>query len=107
MTVVGIKLFLALAGDFPNAATITLDSRVLLFTLFISLLTAVLFGLAPAMQASRPDLNAVFRDSDRKTTSASGRLARHALVICEVALSMVLLVGAGLMINTHYCPVKG
>src|SRR5277367_4169042 len=101
LTLVGIRVFLALAGgDFPNAETITLDGRVLLFTLGISLLTAVLFGLAPALRASRPDLNAVLRESERKTTSASSRLARHALVISEVALAMVLLVGAGLMINT-------
>ena len=101
LTLVGIRVFLALAGgDFPNAETITLDGRVLLFTLGIALLTAILFGLAPALRASRPDLNAVLRESERKTTSASSRLARHALVISEVALAMVLLVGAGLMINT-------
>jgi predicted permease len=100
LTLLGIKVFLAQAGDFPNADTITVDSRVLLFTLGTSLLTAILFGLAPAMRASRPDLNAVLRESERRTTSAASRLARHALVISEVALAMVLLVGAGLMINT-------
>ena len=101
LTLVGIRVFLALAGeDFPNAQAITLDGRVLVFTLGISLLTAILFGLAPALRASRPDLNAVLRDGERKTMSASSRLARHGLVISEVALAMVLLVGAGLMINT-------
>ena len=101
LTLAGIRLFLALAGgDFPDAELIRLDGRVLLFTLGISLLTAILFGLAPALRASRPDLNAVLRESERKTMSASSRLARHALVISEVALAMVLLVGAGLMINT-------
>ena len=101
LTLVGIRVFLALAGgDFPDAELITLDGRVLLFTLGISLLTAILFGLAPALRASRPDLNAVLRESERKTMSASSRMARHALVISEVALAMVLLVGAGLMINT-------
>ncbi|MGA7221617.1 MAG: ABC transporter permease [Candidatus Acidiferrales bacterium] len=100
LTFVGIKVFLALADDFPNADSITVDGRVLLFALGISLLTAILFGLAPALRASNPDLNAVMRESERKTTSAASRLARHALVISEVALAMVLLVGAGLMINT-------
>ncbi|MFZ1034904.1 MAG: ABC transporter permease [Candidatus Acidiferrales bacterium] len=100
LTFVGIKVFLALAEDFPNADSITVDGRVLLFALGISLLTAILFGLAPAMRAANPDLNAVMRESERKTTSAASRLARHALVISEVALAMVLLVGAGLMINT-------
>src|SRR5712671_5579152 len=100
LTYGGIKLLVALAGDFPNAADVEDDSRVLLFTLGLSLLTAILFGLAPAIQASRPDLNVVLRESERKTTNTSGRLARHSLAVAEVALAMVLLVGAGLMINT-------
>jgi putative ABC transport system permease protein len=100
LTFAGIKLFLTLAGEFPNSTTITLNGRVLLFTLGVSLLTAILFGLGPAIQASRPDLNVVLREGERKTTSASSRLARHGLAVSEVALAMVLLVGAGLMINT-------
>ena len=62
LTFVGIKVFLALADDFPNADSITVDRRVLLFALGISLLTAILFGLAPALRASNPDLNAVMRE---------------------------------------------
>ena len=54
------------------------------------------------MQAARPDLNAVLREGERKTTTTSGRLARHSLAVAEVALAMVLLVGAGLMINTIF-----
>src|SRR5467141_3261594 len=100
LTYGGIKLLVALAGDFPNAADVGVDGRVLLFTLGISLLTAILFGLAPAIQASRPVLNVVLREGERKTTNSSGRLARHSLAVAEVALAMVLLVGAGLMINT-------
>ncbi len=100
LTYAGIKLLLALAGEFPNASDVGIDGRVLLFTLGISLLTAILFGLAPAIQASRPNLNVVLRESERKTITGSGRLARHALAIAEVALATVLLVGAGLMINT-------
>jgi putative ABC transport system permease protein len=100
LTYAGIKLLLTLAGDFPNATDVGVDGRVLLFTLGVSLLTAILFGLAPAIQASRPDLNVVLREGERKTTTSSGRMARHALAVAEVALAMVLLVGAGLMINT-------
>ncbi len=96
----GIQLVLALAGDFPNAADVSVDARVLLFTLGISLATALLVGLAPALQASRPNLNMVLRESERKTTTASGSAARYSLAIAEVAMAMVLLVGAGLMINT-------
>ncbi|HWW19138.1 MAG TPA: ABC transporter permease [Candidatus Saccharimonadales bacterium] len=102
LTFGGIKLLIALAGEIPNANEINVDARVLLFTLGVSLLTAVLFGLAPAIQASRPDLNVVLRESERKTTTSSGRMARHSLAVAEVALAMVLLVGAGLMINTIF-----
>jgi putative ABC transport system permease protein len=100
LTYGGIKLLVALAGDFPNAADVGVDGRVLLFTLSVSLATALLFGLAPAIQASRPDLNVVLREGERKTTTSSGRIARHSLAVAEVALATVLLVGAGLMINT-------
>src|SRR5712692_323669 len=91
LTYVGIKLLVALAGDFPNSTDVGVDGRVLLFTLGVSLLTAILFGLAPAIQASRPDLNVVLREGERKTTTSSGRMARHALAVAEVALAMVLL----------------
>jgi putative ABC transport system permease protein len=100
LTVAGIKLFLALAGDFPNASAISLDGRVMLFTVLVSLLTAILFGLGPALHASRPDLNLELREGERKMTGTGSRLARHGLAVAEVALAMVLLVGAGLMINT-------
>jgi putative ABC transport system permease protein len=100
LTYAGIKMLVALAGEFPNSTEVGVNGRVLLFTLGLSLLTAILFGLAPAIQASRPDLNVVLREGERKTTNTSGRLARHSLAVAEVALAMVLLVGAGLMINT-------
>jgi len=100
LTLGGITYFSFAGGEFPNSESITIDGRVLLFTLGISLLTAILFGLAPALQVSRPDLNLVLREGERKTASVSRRLARHSLAVSEVALAMVLLVGAGLMINT-------
>jgi putative ABC transport system permease protein len=100
LTLLGIALFRRLAGDFPNAGSIDIDARVLLFTLGVSLLTAILFGLLPAIQASRPDLNIALREGGGSTASASRTFARHSLAVSEVALAMVLLVGAGLMINT-------
>jgi predicted permease len=100
LTYLGIELFLKLAGGFPNAEGIKVDGPVLFFTLVISLLSALLFGLFPALSASRPDLNAVLREGERKMGSGSRRFARHALAVAEVALAMVLLVGAGLMMNT-------
>ncbi len=100
LTYLGIYLFQKLAGEFPNSESIRVDGRVLLFTVAISLISAFLFGLIPALNASRPDLNAVLREGERKMGSGSRRFARHALAVSEVALAMVLLVGAGLMINT-------
>jgi putative ABC transport system permease protein len=98
--VLGIWIFRRLAVDFPNGDSINLDGRVLLFTLGVSLLTAMLIGLAPAIQAARPDLNLALRESERGTGAASRSFARYSLVVSEVALTMLLLVGAGLMINT-------
>ena len=100
LTYAGIQLLLALAGDVPDADQINVDGRVLLFTVGICLATAILFGLAPAIQASRPNLNVVLREGERKTVSGGSRVVRYSLAMAEVALAMVLLVGAGLMINT-------
>ena len=97
----GIRLVLWLAGpDVPNGDKMTVDLRVVLFTLSISLLTAVVFGLVPALQASRSDLNHALRDGARGSAPHSGGIMRRLLAISEVALAMVLLVGTGLMINT-------
>lgn len=100
LTLAGVKLFLALVGGFPNADSIRLDGKVLLFTLGISLATALLVGLLPAIMASRMDLNATLREGERKTASAASLWARNTLAIGEMALAVVLLAGAGLMINT-------
>jgi len=96
----GIQIFRALVGEFPSAESISIDTRVLLFTLAISLLTAFIFGLIPAMQASNPDLNNALRESGRRTVAGSRGITRHALAVSEVALAMVLLIGAGLLINS-------
>jgi putative ABC transport system permease protein len=100
LTLAGIKLFLSLAGDFPDAENIQLNGRVLLFTLGLSLATAFLVGLLPAIRASRMDLNTALREGERRTTSSGSLLARHALAVSEMALAVILLAGAGLMINT-------
>jgi len=97
----GIALFRNLSGgDFPNADSITIDPRVILFTLGISLLTAVLLGLAPVIQASNRHLSDVLREGGRGTGAALRGRTRYVLAVVEVALAMVLLVGTGLMINT-------
>ncbi len=84
------------AGQLPRAEDITLDGRVVLFTAALSVLTGVAFGLAPAFRASRPALQQALREGSRGSTRGGGGL-RDALVIAEVALAMVLVVGAGLM----------
>ena len=78
-----------------------MDWRVVTFTLALSLLTGVLFGLVPAIVSSRTDLNAVIKDSSSRSGSGSGQnKARSILVTAELALCVVLLVGAALMIRT-------
>lgn len=96
----GIQILRRMLGDFPNVESINIDGRVLLFTMVVSLLTAGIFGLAPALQASNPDVSAALREGEGRTVAGSRGFARHALAVSEVALAMVLLVGAGLMINT-------
>ena len=87
-------------GILPNGLDLSLNWRVLGFTLAVSLLTGVLFGLAPAWRATRQDLATTLKQS-RRTTGAVSRLSKG-LIIVQVALSLLLLVGAGLFIRTLY-----
>lgn len=85
----------------PAEAVIRLNLPVLLFALFLAVLTSILFGLAPVLQVVRRDLNDPLRDSGKGTSGASahGRL-RNAVVVLEVAVSLTLLVGAGLLMRS-------
>jgi putative ABC transport system permease protein len=96
----GIRLLRVLAQGLPGADSIRINGSVLLFAAGLSVLTALLFGLAPAIRAARPDLNDALREGESRTSSGQRGRARYFLVISEVALAMVLLVGAGLMINS-------
>jgi len=84
------------AGQLPRAEAVGVDYRVLAFTAAISLVTGVAFGLVPAIRASSPALQQALREGARGSTGASGGL-RSTLVVAEVALAMILVVGAGLM----------
>jgi predicted permease len=83
----------------PRAAEVGLDSRVLIFTLAISLFTGILFGLAPALKTSGWRLSEALKEGGRGTSSGRGR-AQGVLVAVEMALAVVLLIGAGLMIRS-------
>ncbi|HSE38533.1 MAG TPA: ABC transporter permease [Blastocatellia bacterium] len=86
-------------GNIPRLEEASLDARVLGFTVGITLLTTMLFGLAPALQASKPDLVAMLKEGGHKGGSQGGRV-RNGLVVAEVALALVLVIGAGLMIRS-------
>jgi putative ABC transport system permease protein len=88
-----------LAGQVPRAEEISLDGRVLLFAIGMSMLTGVLAGTLPGMRASRSDLNDTLKEGGR-SDGAIGVGTRRLLVVCEVALSLVLLMGAGVMIQS-------
>jgi predicted permease len=88
-----------LAGQLPRADEITIDVRVLLFTVAVSALTGMLAGTLPAVRAGRSDLNEALKEGGR-SDGAIGLGARRALIACEVALSLVLLMGAVVMIQS-------
>ncbi len=83
----------------PRVSEIEIDATALLFTFTVALLTSVLFGLVPALAASKPELNQVLKEGGRGTTSRRTRW-REMLVVAELALSLVLLIGAGLLMNS-------
>ena len=88
------------AGSIPRVADVSVDRSVLAFAFLVSLATGLLFGIAPAWQASRGGVGAALKDSSRSSTSARGHRLRGTLLVAEVALSLVLLVGAALLLRS-------
>ena len=87
--------------NIPRISTIQLDGSVLAFTLLVSLATGVIFGLVPAWQASHVDLNSSLKSGNRMGSGGEGKgRVRNALIMAEVALALVLLIAAGLLIQS-------
>ena len=96
----GTNALVALSPDsLPRAREIGFDWRILTFTTTIALATGIVFGLVPALWASRTDLVGSLKEGSRGATAGGGRL-RKGLVVAEIALSLMLLVGAGLMLRS-------
>lgn len=88
-------------GQLPRLHEVQIDLPVLTFTVVVSILTALVFSVLPALKASRPDINEVLKAGAKTATSSgSSQLWRDSLVIAEVALGLVLLIGAGLMMRS-------
>jgi putative ABC transport system permease protein len=100
LSVWGVRLFVALAPRWlPQTKGVLVDARVLVFTLAISLLAGITFGLVPALRASRIKINDSLKDCGQVSPAGSRERTRNALVVLEVALSLSLLMSAGLMMN--------
>src|SRR5262249_47719452 len=102
MAIWGVRFLVALIPkDTPRLEEISLDYRVVIFTLSISLLTGLLFGLFSAIQASKADLNETLKETGRGGVEGPRRLRlRNALVVSEFALALVLLIAAGLLVKS-------
>ncbi len=97
----GVQLLIAFGPDnIPRLNEIRIDLGVLAFTFAVSLVTGLLFGLVPALQSSRPDLNDALKEGSRGSTGGRSGIMRNAFVVAEVSLALVLLIGAGLMIRS-------
>lgn len=84
----------------PRLKEISVDGATLLFTLGVALLTGLVFGLFPALQAASPRLHDALKESGRGTTQDRGSRMRSALVVAEIALALMTLAGAGLMLRS-------
>ena len=86
----------------PFLANLHIDARILVFSFGLSALTGMIFGLAPAIQASRPQLTGVLKEGGRNASAGSGHRLRTAFVVTEIALAVVLLVGSGLLLKSLF-----
>ena len=94
------------AGQLPQGIPISMDLRVLLFALLVSLLTGLIFGTFPALQLSRANLNFMLHDEGRTTTGHARTQLKNLLVVGQVALSLLLLIAAGLLLRSFSCLLR-
>jgi putative ABC transport system permease protein len=90
----------------PFLANLHVDARMLVFSFGLSVLTGMIFGLAPAIQSSRTELTGVLKEGGRNASAGSGHGLRTALVVTEIALAVVLLVGSGLLLKSLFRLLK-
>ena len=95
-----MRLFLSLSPNLPRVQTIGIDGRILLFTLAAAMLTGVLFGLAPARHGFNANPNDSLRDSGTRSATGGSKGTSRTLVTAEVALALVLVIGAGLLVKS-------
>ena len=96
-----VRAFLAFGpGQMPRLNEVSIDSGVLLFTFVVCVGSGMLFGLAPAIETSRPSLTDPLKDTNRSSSSASAHRTHRALLIFEVALALLLMIGSGLLIRS-------
>ncbi|MDQ3069773.1 MAG: ABC transporter permease [Acidobacteriota bacterium] len=101
LAVAGVRVLSAVGPDnLPRLDSVAIDRTIVLFAAAVAAISSVVFGLVPAIRASRPDVMDLLRRSGRAGNLASGKWLRNGVVIAEVALSFVLLVGSGLMIRS-------
>src|SRR6476620_8221242 len=97
----GVDLVIRLGPDIPRLDETTIDPQVLIFSVVLTLGTALIFGIAPALQGSRADLQDSLKESGSRLTIGSTRArARSVLVVAEMALALMLLAGAGLLVRS-------
>jgi len=103
LAVWGVQALLALSpADLPRLDQVSIDARVLVFTFAVAALTGILFGLAPAVKASRINLTQTLKEGSRSVAGGGSHRLRRLIVVVEIALSLVLLVGAGLLMRSFF-----
>ncbi|HWF88173.1 MAG TPA: ABC transporter permease [Pyrinomonadaceae bacterium] len=101
LAVAGVNVLVSISPQsIPLSSQLGLDARVVAFTLVVSFLTVIIFGLVPALQSSKVDLSNAMKEGGSRGTTSSGLRVRNILVVSELVLAAVLLVGAGLMVKS-------